>query len=54
MAVDRGNAEVAYLYSAYNPAVLRSIERVIKAGRAEESWLVCVVKQQQTHYLLHY
>ena len=28
MAVDRGNAEVAYLYSAY-------IERVIKAGRAE-------------------
>ena len=35
MAVDRGNAEVAYLYSAYNPAVLRSIERVIKAGRAE-------------------
>ena len=31
MAVDRGNAEVAYLYSAYNPAVLR----VIKAGRAE-------------------
>ena len=35
MAVDRGNAAVAYLYSAYNPAVLRSIERVIKAGRAE-------------------
>ena len=35
MAVDRGNAEVAYLYSAYNPAVLRSIEHVIKAGRAE-------------------
>lgn len=35
MAVDRGNAEVAYLYSTYNPAVLRSIERVIKAGRAE-------------------
>ena len=35
MAVDRGNAEVAYLYSAYNPAVLRSIERVIKVGRAE-------------------
>lgn len=35
MAVDRGNADVEYLYSAYNPAVLRSIERVIKAGRAE-------------------
>ena len=35
MAVDRGNAEVAYLYSADIPAVLRLIERVIKAGRAE-------------------
>ena len=28
MAVDRGNPDVAYLYSTYNPAVLRSIERV--------------------------
>lgn len=35
MAVDRGNAKVAYLYSAFNPAVLRSIERVIKCGRKE-------------------
>ncbi len=35
MAADRGNANVAYLYSTYNPAVLRSIEQVIKAGRAE-------------------
>ena len=35
MAVDRGNPDVAYLYSTYNPAVLRSIERVIKAGKAE-------------------
>ena len=33
MAVDRGNPDVAYLYSTYNPAVLRSIERVIKAGK---------------------
>ena len=41
MAVDRGNAEVAYLYSAYNPAVLRSIERVIKAGRAEGIMVMC-------------
>lgn len=35
MAADRGNPDVAYLYSTYNPAVLRSIERVIKAGKAE-------------------
>ena len=35
MAVDRGNPDVAYLYSTYNPAVLRSIERVIKAGKAD-------------------
>ncbi|MCD8020625.1 MAG: phosphoenolpyruvate--protein phosphotransferase [Clostridiales bacterium] len=35
MAVDRGNPDVAYLYSTYNPAVLRSIERVIKAAKAE-------------------
>ena len=33
MAVDRGNPDVAYLYSTYNPAVLRSIERVINAGK---------------------
>lgn len=33
MAVDRGNAKVAYLYSAYNPAVLRTIQSVILAGK---------------------
>lgn len=33
MAVDRGNANVAYLYSTYNPAVLRAIERIIKCAR---------------------
>lgn len=32
MAVDRGNHKVAYLYSVYNPAVLRSIKRVIECG----------------------
>ncbi|CDE44378.1 phosphoenolpyruvate-protein phosphotransferase [Clostridium sp. CAG:411] len=32
MVVDRGNAQVAYLYSAYNPAVLRSIAHVIACG----------------------
>ena len=35
MAVDRGNAKVAYLYSAYQPAVLRSIHRIIECGKAE-------------------
>ncbi len=33
MAVDRGNAKVAYLYSAFQPAVLRSIRTIIKAGK---------------------
>lgn len=32
MVVDRGNAQVAYLYSTYHPAVLRSIEKVITAA----------------------
>ena len=35
MAVDRGNAKVAYLYSTYNPAVLRAIERIISCGKKE-------------------
>lgn len=35
MSVDRGNAKVAYLYSAFQPAVLRSIKNIIEAGRAE-------------------
>lgn len=35
MAVDRGNAKVAYLYSAYNPAVLRSLKRIIECANAE-------------------
>lgn len=33
MAVDRGNAKVAYLYSAFQPAVLRSIRTIIRAGK---------------------
>lgn len=32
MAVDRGNDRVRYLYSTFNPAVLRSIRSVIAAG----------------------
>lgn len=33
MAVDRGNENVAYLYSVYNPAVLRSIRHIISCAR---------------------
>jgi len=33
MAVDRGNAKVAYLYSAFQPAVLRSIRQIITAAK---------------------
>ena len=34
MAVDRGNAKVAYLYSSYNPAVPRSMKNIIEAANA--------------------
>lgn len=34
MAVDRGNAKVAYLYSSYNPAVHRSMKNIIEAANA--------------------
>ena len=34
MAVDRGNVKVAYLYSSYNPAVLRSMKNIIEAANA--------------------
>ncbi len=33
MSVDRGNKKIAYLYSTFNPAVLRSIRRIIRCGR---------------------
>ena len=36
MAADRGNPDVAYLYSAYNPAVLRSIRNIISAANKED------------------
>lgn len=32
MAVDRGNPDVSYLYSAFNPSVLRAIDIIIKAA----------------------
>lgn len=34
IAVDRCNENVAYLYSAFNPAVLRLIKRIIECGHA--------------------
>lgn len=33
MSVDRGNDKVSYLYSTFNPAVLRSIQRIIACGK---------------------
>ena len=33
MTVDRGNADVAYLYSTFHPSVLRSIKRIIACGK---------------------
>lgn len=35
MSVDRGNGKISYLYSTFNPAVLRSIKHVISCGRKE-------------------
>lgn len=35
MSVDRGNEKVSYLYSTFNPAVLRSIRHIIECGRKE-------------------
>lgn len=36
MAADTGVTDVAYLYSAYNPAVLRSIRNIISAANKED------------------
>lgn len=33
MAVDRGNSQVSYLYSPFQPAVLRAIRHIIDCGR---------------------
>jgi len=33
MSVDRGNPDVAYLYSAFQPSVLRSIRHIITCGK---------------------
>lgn len=37
MCVDRGNKNVSYLYSAFQPAVIRSIEHIIKCAKAEHT-----------------
>lgn len=34
MTVDRGNADVAYLYSTFHPSVLRSVKHIIDSGKA--------------------
>lgn len=35
MSADRGNSEVSYLYSAYNPAVIRCIKHIIESAKRE-------------------
>jgi len=39
MAVDRGNAEVEYLYSNYNPTMLRAIKHIISC--AKQKGIMC-------------
>ena len=39
LAVDRGNARVAYLYKHLHPAVLRIIRDIIQAGHEEGVWV---------------
>lgn len=35
MACDRGNSEISYLYSPFQPSVLRMIKRIIECGREQ-------------------
>jgi phosphotransferase system enzyme I (PtsI) len=39
LAVDRGNEQVAYLYQAFNPAVLRLISLIIQKGHEQGVWV---------------
>ncbi|MBW7995249.1 MAG: phosphoenolpyruvate--protein phosphotransferase [Candidatus Glassbacteria bacterium] len=42
MAADRGNERVAHLYQPLNPAVIRLIDKVIKAAKRSNKWVgVC-------------
>ena len=38
LAVDRGNAQISYLYNHFNPAVLRLIKRTIESANKEKKW----------------
>ena len=38
LAVDRGNAQISYLYNHFNPAVLRLIKRTIESANKEGKW----------------
>ena len=38
LAVDRGNANISYLYTHFNPAVLRLVQRTISSARENGIW----------------
>ena len=38
LAVDRGNANISYLYNHFNPAVLRLIKRTVESARENGIW----------------
>ncbi len=38
LAVDRGNANISYLYNHFNPAVLRLVQRTITSARENGIW----------------
>ena len=48
MSVDRGNKKVSYLYSTFNPAVLRSIRHIIACAREAGIMVACAAKLPAT------